>query len=310
MSRIIKFFKEWSRLLLSGKSWGEKSAKVLIPLVTAGGLLFFFKDQVTLSLPLWQWLLAPLALVYLAITAKIAFDRSVELDLTVGNDLESEPMFNTWRLRVKNKNHKPVKVIVEMNAIWSDRQEPQVHSTIFPLKLEWSDTRSASEQLLPYDRSNTVMIGRLVPDRLTTGWIFLVTGANYQHPISLDGVQRICCEMNVHSPDHTGSTQCRFIFERVESVRPEAPPQFITEMVGSVPVERLISPLPQFRVLKIDDATWTQLMTSSTKPVPDHPIAQFPDTTAKAIAPVKQEIAGGNQSQKPIKKVRNKRHHR
>jgi hypothetical protein len=106
MSRIIKFFKEWFRLLLSGKSWGEKSAKVLIPLVTAGGLLFFFKGQVTFSLPLWQWLLVPSALIYLAITAKIAFDRSVELDLTVSDDLESEQMFNTWRLRVKNKTHK------------------------------------------------------------------------------------------------------------------------------------------------------------------------------------------------------------
>jgi hypothetical protein len=78
-------------------------------------------------------------------SAKIAFDRSVELDLTIGENLESEPMFNTWRLRVKNKNHKPAKVIVEMDMIWSDRQEPQAHSTIFPLKLEWSDqTRSWS----------------------------------------------------------------------------------------------------------------------------------------------------------------------
>jgi hypothetical protein len=255
MGRIVRFIKEWVRLALLGKSLGEKVAKPG-SLLAGLGLSFFFKQQVTLVLAtqpqaislvssIGRLCIGILAFTYLVVTAGMAWVGSVGPYLLVGDELEFDPDYQTWRLRVTNKGHKPVMVIVEMDKIWSDCEGAPTNPAIFPLQLEWSDTNQVSKQELPYDRPKTVTVVMLELQQTILKFYLRVWGATYRHfLVPLDGVQKVYCELSIYCPDYPHSIKRRFSFERDAD-------------------DHL-----KFKVSGIKGAAWKQLTSGQISPIP------------------------------------------
>jgi hypothetical protein len=270
MGRIGRFIKEWVRLALLGKSWGEKVAKSG-SLLAGLGLSFFFKQQMTLVLAtkpqaislvssLGILGISILAFTYLFFTAGMAWIRSAGHNLLVGDELEFDPHYLTWRLRVTNKSHKPAMVIVEMDKIWSDHEGAPTNPAIFPLQLVWSDTNDVFRQELPYDRPKTVIVVGLNPEQTSHKLYFRVWGATYRNfLVPLDGVQNVYCDLSIYRPDHPHSIKRRFLFER------NTDDHF------------------KFKVSSIKESAWKQLTSTQTSPIPKQDLD--PVENAKVMIP-------------------------
>jgi len=267
MGRIVRFIKEWIRLALLGKSMGEKIAKA-VGLLAGLGLSVLFEQQLTLTinirpqvsspaLPLGAVILGLLSLIYLLVTGGMAWVRSIGPHLIISDELEFDPHYNTWRLRVTNKNPKPVAVIVEIDKIWSDREGKPINPAIFPLQLEWSDTKEMFKQELPYDRPKTVTVVALQLEQTSLRLYFRVWGAIYRHfCVFLDDVQKVYCELSIYCPDYPQSIKRRFVFERDVN-------------------DRL-----NFKATSIREADWKRMTSDQVLPIPEKELIPVENTKA------------------------------
>ncbi|MGH9840728.1 MAG: hypothetical protein ACREEM_18265 [Blastocatellia bacterium] len=258
--RVKSFFKEWWQLALSGKSWIEKAIKLSFAAATYLGLWLVVKGQLSLSLTMQETeffkgsystvtcLTTVLALSWLLLTAGMAWIRSDVPNLEVGNELELERRFNTWRLRVTNKGRKSVKVRVEVDKIWTDLDREPRDLAIFPIKLEWSDTNQVWGQELHYNRPHTATVVMLDRDQSNLHLRLLVWGATYRaHYIYLNGVQKVYCELSVRCPD---CPDLKPIVRRL-----------VFELDANSP--------PFYKASTLDDHAWKQLTTIPIPPIPE-----------------------------------------
>lgn len=213
MERARLFIKELIRLALIGDSWMEKFTKWAGLLLTTVGVSYT---------TLWH----PGFLVYIAIPlsfyagfiSNIAWLKSEKPVLSVGETLEKDSAYLTWRLRIVNEWNTPVAVCVAMKSLYCDREDLIIEPTLFPIKLEWSHHDKVDTLKLARKEEGTVTVFGLELEQTSLQLYLRVWGAKYRgYRINLQNVQKVWCDLEIYCPEYDTSICRTFMLEKIEN---------------------------------------------------------------------------------------------
>jgi hypothetical protein len=210
MRRIRLFIYELFRLAVIGDSWIERITKWTLLLLTAFGVSYtsFWHPKLIIHIVI-------LISYYAGIISHIAWIKSEKPLLFVGETLEKDSAYLTWRLRIVNEWNASVAICVAMKGIYCDREGVVIEETLFPIKLEWSHHDNVDTLKLGSKEEATVTVFKLELEQTSHQLFLRIWGATYRgFLIYLQDFQNVRCHLEIYCPEFDVSILRKFLLEK------------------------------------------------------------------------------------------------
>jgi hypothetical protein len=150
LRRLLRFLREWLRLLAWGDQWGDRIARWLVGLgLVAGGVLlggaqawFYLELTPTLAVratpPREVLVLTVVFAIWALLTVGAAWSRSRGPELWVADNLEEDPPHAVFRLRVGLRGRGVARPAVFVERVVDEQGTDALPIAQMPIELHWS----------------------------------------------------------------------------------------------------------------------------------------------------------------------------
>ena len=226
---MLRFYREWGRLLLVGDTWAGRIFRWLIWAVTLGaftwlqqplelylklpGLLTWHSTTVTLG----QAVAVLVAGGFLLLTAGTAWTASRGPVLWVGSELAEDPSYRMFRLRVENRGKGLLVPEALITKLVAEDGATLIADALLPFELHWSHEPDNQRPQLSAGTSRTIGVLQSDTHEISfTGMRYLPRMITRFRRDDEPVLRKVYCVIRVSAPGVRRPIERAFVFEPTE----------------------------------------------------------------------------------------------